>query len=529
MKILSLRAKLAGSVLLPCLALVLILSALIAVTTSTRRSVHQAKNQNLVSALLAKDLQFHTVQTQQFLSDAAATREAENVSDGFKQAEAERKAFQKSCSELRELLTASQDPDAIAALDRILKSFDVFYATGVRMAQAYVAGGPEAGNKIMPEFDHAAEELTRAMSPVVQTQVDQLGAAVDGVENRITFLRNLVIGLGLISFTVSAIFFFANERAIAAPLARISHSLEVSAHETASAASQVQESSNHVASGATEQTATAEQANEAMHTVAQMTQDNSKRTRQASDLIREAHHAANEGRVDLDRMKKAMGEIHRASSDIAQIIKTMDELAFQTNLLALNAAVEAARAGDAGLGFAVVADEVRSLAQRSATAAKESSSKISAATAKAEEGQSISTRVTERLGGVLDKVQAIDAIMSQIASTAAARTEQMTELQKSLQEMENVIASNASSAEETASASTELQSQARSLHTLAADLHQLVSGQRARELESSATTSWTGADRSYSQLDGDASTFVKPKLSVATAPDGRATRETADV
>lgn len=52
------------------------------------------------------------------------------------------------------------------------------------------------------------------------------------------------------------------------------------------------------------------------------------------------------------------------SSQIGNIVATIQSIAGQTNLLALNAAIEAARAGDAGRGFAVVADEIRKLAEQ---------------------------------------------------------------------------------------------------------------------------------------------------------------------
>ena len=91
-------------------------------------------------------------------------------------------------------------------------------------------------------------------------------------------------------------------------------------------------------------------------------------------------------------MVGSMKSISDASTRVAKIIKTIDEIAFQTNILALNAAVEAARAGEAGMGFAVVADEVRNLAQRSAQAAKDTAGLIEESVAKSSEG-------TAKIGG----------------------------------------------------------------------------------------------------------------------------------
>ncbi len=85
---------------------------------------------------------------------------------------------------------------------------------------------------------------------------------------------------------------------------------------------------------------------------------------------------------------ETMKGINSSSNKIADIISVIDGIAFQTNILALNAAVEAARAGEQGRGFAVVAGEVRSLAGRSAEAAKEIKSLI---TASVERGMRIKT------------------------------------------------------------------------------------------------------------------------------------------
>ncbi len=102
-----------------------------------------------------------------------------------------------------------------------------------------------------------------------------------------------------------------------------------------------------------------------------MTRRNAENAQGAKGLANQARLSVEKGIDEMKSLQTAMLEIQRSGQNISKIIKTIDEIAFQTNILALNAAVEAARAGEHGLGFAVVVDEVRNLAQRSASAAKE--------------------------------------------------------------------------------------------------------------------------------------------------------------
>jgi methyl-accepting chemotaxis protein len=176
-------------------------------------------------------------------------------------------------------------------------------------------------------------------------------------------------------------------------------------------------------------------------------------------------------------MHRAMDAIKHSSGDISKIIKTIDEIAFQTNILALNAAVEAARAGEAGAGFAVVADEVRSLAQRSATAAKETAAKIEDSIAKSEHGATVSTKVAAALTVIVEKARRVDTLVAEIANASHEQSQGITQINSAIGQMDKVTQSNAGNAEETASAAVELNTQSTTLRESVTELRRLVGGQ----------------------------------------------------
>ncbi len=210
-----------------------------------------------------------------------------------------------------------------------------------------------------------------------------------------------------------------------------------------------------------------------------MTQRNAQDARKANDLAKHARSAAEKGAADMKEMSAAMLAIKASGNDIAKIIKTIDEIAFQTNILALNAAVEAARAGEAGMGFAVVADEVRTLAQRSAQAAKETSSKIEGAVSKTGQGFDLSAKVGQALDEIVARVRQVDELAADVASASQEQSQGISQVNLAVAQMDKVTQSNAANAEESAGAAAELNAQARTLQELGADLLELVGGRAA--------------------------------------------------
>ncbi len=167
----------------------------------------------------------------------------------------------------------------------------------------------------------------------------------------------------------------------------------------------------------------------------------------------------------------AMDEIARSAGQISQIIGVIDEIAFQTNLLALNAGVEAARAGDAGRGFAVVASEVRALAQRSAEAAKEIKTLISASAMQVNHGVKLVGETGKSLERMMAQVTEINAIVAEIAAGAKEQATGLAEVNTAINQMDQMTQQNAAMVEQSTAAMQTLAQQT-------GDLAKLVGGFR---------------------------------------------------
>ncbi|MCH6258611.1 methyl-accepting chemotaxis protein [Puniceicoccaceae bacterium K14] len=293
-------------------------------------------------------------------------------------------------------------------------------------------------------------------------------------QNTASFFRVLLLATICLSLAIGSLMTWKIAIKVSKVLSQVAINIGQSAKSTASSAALINESSQKVANGASEQAASLEETSSSLEENASMIKSNANAAASAKEISSAANQAAREGHEEMQSMNEAMELIQQASDNIATTLKTIDEIAFQTNILALNAAVEAARAGEAGAGFAVVADEVRALAQRCATAAKETSERIEDSVNRTNNGISTSQRVSNKLSQILEKAQQMDTLMASIDKSSQEQSIGIDQLNQSMSVMDTATQSNAAAAEETAGASTELNSQVDGLYQVSRQLEELL-------------------------------------------------------
>jgi methyl-accepting chemotaxis protein len=262
-------------------------------------------------------------------------------------------------------------------------------------------------------------------------------------------------------------------RIIVVRLRSLSGTLLDAGGQIADTSSLVMAGSQTVSDGANRQAAAIEQTSASLEEIGASASQNAGNAQQAKDLAVEARRAAETGHRDMQDMMGAMDGIKASSGSIAGIIKTIDEIAFQTNLLALNAAVEAARAGQAGLGFAVVADEVRGLAQRSATAARETAASVEEVIARGSRGVEVSAKVARSLEDIVTRTRRVDTLIGDIAQASDQQRRGLEQVGRAMADIERVTQSGAASAQETSATVIQLNAQAEALRNVVQELETL--------------------------------------------------------
>lgn len=239
-----------------------------------------------------------------------------------------------------------------------------------------------------------------------------------------------------------------------------------SAGGVASANEQLSVSAQTLSQGTTEQASSVQELASRISTISEEVKD----TANGALRVRSQTHQAGEEVLlcnqKMQNLVEAMERIQISSVRIAEILKTIDDIAFQTNILALNAAVEAARAGSAGKGFAVVAEEVRNLAGKSAEAAKNTSDLIANSTDAVHIGSEIAQNTADVLHEVVTSIQSVVEAIDHIAIVSNEQSESVEQVSEGINQIAIVVQNNSATAEESAAASEQLSAEAASMKEL---------------------------------------------------------------
>ena len=319
-------------------------------------------------------------------------------------------------------------------------------------------------------------------------------------------------------------------------LNNIAKSLNDSSDQVSSAATLIASSSEDLSQATTEQAASLQETSASIEEISSMVNANTENAKQSTHVSEQSLNRAERGRVVVDHMIKAIGDINTSNTgimdqinetnkEIENIVKIINEIAtktkvindivFQTKLLSFNASVEAARAGEQGKGFAVVAEEVGNLASMSGAAAleitklldgsiktvenivRDSKEKIGKLILNGKEKVETGTRIAHECEEVLNEivlsVASVSKMVSEISSASQEQAQGVHEITKAVSQLDQVTQQNTSSSAESANAAVSLSSQVEMLNSLIQNLVQVIEGGKSGVLknESSSNNSRT--------------------------------------
>ncbi len=409
-------------------------------------------------------------------------------------------------------LLAKLDESTLADTDKAKQSqgalhgaYSAYTIEQVKLTRAIAAGKKDMARKFL--VDGVQPKLLTYLATLTQIREYEMGLMRASEENaRFSYERgrNTIVAILLLAAALTAVLAVVLTRGITRPLgyasevaeaisrgdltqvieasgkdetARLTRSLAMMQAQLAQIVWQIKAASDTVNSGAVEiargnldlsrrseaHASSLEETSASIEELTGMVRQNADRAGQAAQLASASSRVAGEGGGIVADVIKTMSAINQSSRTITDIISVINGIAFQTNILALNAAVEAARAGEQGRGFAVVAAEVRMLAQRSADAAKEIKSLISASTAQVSTGSALVERAGKTMDSVVASVNQVAALITEISTASREQSASVEQVSSAILQMDTITQQNAAMVEQSSAAAANVEDQAREL------------------------------------------------------------------
>jgi len=307
------------------------------------------------------------------------------------------------------------------------------------------------------------QEMVETLQGVYDLNKQLVAETNKNAKEKSTDYKQMFMIVAVLSILFAILLAWAIIRSITRSITQSVTSIRDGAMQITSASDQVASSSSSLAQGASEQASSVEEVSATLEESTAINTQNTDNARQADILARNANDSAKAGYQKGEQLSNSMHAITESAAKISGIIKAIDQIAFQTNLLALNAAVEAARAGEHGLGFAVVADEVRNLAQRAASAAKETSDIIEEVVDQIKEGNEIALATHTAFQEIVEQSKKVSDLIGEISIAGKEQSEGMNQINQAMGQVDQVTQQVAANSEEAAAAAEELNAQATSM------------------------------------------------------------------
>jgi methyl-accepting chemotaxis protein len=396
------------------------------------------------------------------------------------------------------------DPDGDRLLEEIKKKRAIAQADTAELYKIKAAGDEAALKKASEAQATSVNNYLAAMNDLLVQQQSITTKMVEDIKSRSQKADTLLISLGVVSLLLGVFFCIVITRSITTPLSvavkaanlvaagDLTSRIEVTTKDEtgellaalknmndglsktvsevrtgtemiASASAQIASGNADLSSRTESQASALEETASSMEELTSTVKQNADNAKQANQLAATASEVAVKGGSVVSQVVETMGSINDSSKKIVDIISVIDGIAFQTNILALNAAVEAARAGEQGRGFAVVASEVRSLAQRSASAAKEIKELINDSVSKVDTGTKLVGEAGTTMDEIVTSIRRVTDIIAEITAASAEQSAGIEQVNQAVTDMDNTTQQNAALVEEAAAASQALQDQASKL------------------------------------------------------------------